>query len=67
MTTAQLTTLDSPEAVEVFRWRIHRLLGAGYHLDDAVTLAGRGDVDLHEAMRLLERGCSSATATRILL
>jgi hypothetical protein len=67
MTTAQITDTESPEAIEVFRWRIRRLLGAGYLLGDAITLAARGDVDLHDAVRLLERGCSSATAARILL
>lgn len=67
MTTAQLTTLDSPEAVEVLRWRIRTLLGAGYMLGDAIAVATSGGVDLHDAVLLLERGCSSATAVRILL
>ena len=67
MTTAQLASLDSPEAVEVLRWRIRTLLGAGYMLGDAINIARRGDVDLHAAVGLLERGCSSATAVRILI
>jgi hypothetical protein len=67
MTTAQLTELDSPEAAEVFRWRMGTLLGAGYLLGDAVRLAMAGHVDLHAAVRLAERGCPSATAVRILL
>lgn len=67
MTTAQLTELDSPEATEVLRWRMGTLLSAGYLLGDAVRLAMAGHVDLHAAVRLLERGCPSATAARILL
>lgn len=67
MTTAQLTELDSPEATQVLRWRLRTLLGAGYGYADAVALAMAGDVDLHAAARLIERGCPSALAVRILL
>ena len=67
MTTAQLASLDSPEAVEVLRWRIRTLLGGGYLLGDAINIARRGDVDLHAAVSLVERGCPSATAVAILI
>jgi hypothetical protein len=67
MTTAQLISLDSPEATEVFRWRFSTLAAAGYELGDALRLALDGDVDLHAAASLLARGCPSATAVRILL
>jgi hypothetical protein len=58
--------LDS-EATQVLRWRIRTLLGAGYRYGDALDLAMNGDVDLHDATRLLERGCPSKLAPRILL
>jgi hypothetical protein len=67
MTTALLTELDTAEAVEVLRWRIRSLLGAGYLLGDAVRLARARHVDLHAAVELARRGCPSATAARILL
>lgn len=67
MTTAQLTSLDTLEAEEVFRWRFSTLASAGYELDDALRLALNGDVDLHAAANLVARGCPSATAVRILL
>jgi hypothetical protein len=67
MTTAQLTELDSPEAVQVLRWRLRTLLAAGYGYRDALTLAQEGEVDLHAATRLARRGCPSALAVRILL
>lgn len=67
MTTAQLTELDSPEATQVLRWRLRRLLEAGYGYGDAVTLAMAGDVDLHTAIRLVRGGCPSALGVRILL
>jgi len=67
MTTAQLTDLDSPEMAQVLRWRLRTLLGAGYGYGDAINLARRGDVDLHAAIRLVERGCPSATAVEILI
>jgi hypothetical protein len=67
MTTAQLTDLDSPEATQVLRWRLRTLLVAGYRYGDAINLARMGDVDLHAAVRLVERGCPSATAVEILI
>jgi len=67
MTTAQLASLETPEAVEVLRWRIRTLLSAGYMLGDAIHLARRGDVDLHAAVGLLEHGCPSTTAVQILI
>lgn len=51
----------------MLRWRLRTLLGAGYGYADAVALAMAGDVDLHAAARLIERGCPSALAVRILL
>ena len=67
MTAAEFETLDESEAGNVFRWRLHELLRAGYACDDAVTLTVHFEVDLHLAIDLPRRGCPHATALRILL
>ena len=51
----------------VIRWRMLVLLRAGYKWDDAVELATETGVDLHLAVDLVDRGCASETARRILL
>ena len=51
----------------VVRWRMLVLLRAGYAWDDALELATETDVDLHLAVDLVNRGCTSETARRILL
>ena len=51
----------------VVRWRFDRLVDAGYEPEAASKLAERLEVDLHEAVRLLHRGCPPATAVRILV
>jgi len=51
----------------VVRWRMIVLLRAGYLWDDAVELAMDTNVDLHLAVELVDRGCASETARRILL
>jgi hypothetical protein len=51
----------------VVRWRMLVLLRAGYAWDDAVELATETGVDLHLAVDLVNRGCASETARRILL
>lgn len=53
-----------PDDVEL--WRFEQLLEAGYPLDVADRLAARRDVDLHQAVELLERGCPVLTAYAIL-
>jgi hypothetical protein len=67
MSIAEFTSLDDAEAVGVLRWRLRELARAGYALDDAVVLASRVEVDLHEACDLVARGCPSGTVIRILL
>jgi len=54
------------ELERVERWRAEALERAGYAHDDALELASRTDVDLHEAIGLLERGCPVKLAVRIL-
>jgi spore coat polysaccharide biosynthesis protein SpsF (cytidylyltransferase family) len=50
----------------VVRWRMSVLLRAGYLWDDALELAMDTKVDLHLAVELVDKGCESATARRIL-
>ena len=58
-------TLES-ELERVERWRAEALERAGYDSESAAELAGRLDVDLHEAIQLLERGCPAELALEIL-
>jgi hypothetical protein len=66
MPTADTTTLRPTEQELVERWRAQELERAGYSPDVAAELAMRGDVDLHRAIELLEKGCSPALAAEIL-
>ena len=54
------------ELDRVERWRTAELMRVGFPGDDAVALAARLDVDLHEAVALVERGCPTELAIRIL-
>jgi hypothetical protein len=55
------------EQERVERWRAEELMRAGYDPAGAAELATRGDVDLHRAIQLLERGCPADLALQILL
>ena len=66
MAAAQLEHHESETDV-VRRWRFDELLRAGYDIADAAELALRTEIDLHWAVSLVQRGCPSATATRIAL
>jgi len=66
MAAAEFETVDVRE-LELFRWRLHELLRAGYASGDALTLTTHLAVDLHVAIDLPQRGCPHATALRILL
>lgn len=66
MAAAQLEH-DESETDLVRRWRFDELLRAGYDIADAAELALRTEIDLHWAVSLVQRGCPSATATRIAL
>ena len=66
MAAAQLEHHDSESDV-VRRWRFDELLRAGDDIADAAELALRTEIDLHWAVSLVQRGCPSATATRIAL
>jgi hypothetical protein len=54
------------ELERVERWRTSELMRVGFPGDDAVALAARTDVDLHQAIELVQRGCPPALALRIL-
>jgi hypothetical protein len=67
MTAAQFEDLHVDEAAEVLAWRFDALCRSGYDLDAAAVLAANIQVDLHEAVDLVSRGCPHDLATRILL
>jgi hypothetical protein len=55
------------ELERVERWRAEELARAGYEPVDALELAARPDVDLHQAIELVERGCPVELAVQILI
>ena len=63
---AELRRLETDEE-RVLQWRRQALEQAGYPSRLALKLALRGEVDLHLAAGLVERGCPAETAARILL
>jgi hypothetical protein len=52
---------------QVEAWRLEQLISAGYPVRLAEQLAEAHDVDLHQAVELVEHGCPFLTATEILL
>jgi len=52
---------------EILDWRFEQLRRVGYDRDEAQLVSRRLDVDLHQAVDLLERGCPSKVALEILL
>ena len=66
MTATELDFIDT-ESDRVQQWRVEALERAGYDATAAAVLAVRTDIDLHAATALIERGCSSELALRILL
>lgn len=65
MSATTLTASSTPRE-QVREWRFEQLQAAGYPQGEAFVLAGRLDVDLHVALRLIGAGCPAATAARIL-
>ena len=63
--TAAETQQDEATLIEA--WRAEALERAGYLASEAAELAARHDIDLHQAIDLLARGCPSPLALRILL
>jgi hypothetical protein len=67
MDETELHVLEDTEQQQIELWRIEELQHAGYSHRAAGRLAARTDIDLHLAVRLLERGCAPELALRILL
>jgi hypothetical protein len=51
---------------DVIDWRRCRLLEAGFLTALATVLAGNREVDIHELLQLVDRGCPPDLAARIL-
>jgi len=67
MTAAQFEDLRIDEAAEVLAWRFDALCRSGFDLDAAAVLAANVEVELHQAIELVGRGCPPALAARILI
>jgi hypothetical protein len=67
MAAADLEVKADSEIVRIERWRAEELERAGYDRKQAATLAARHDVDLHNAVDLVRRGCPAEVALSILL
>jgi hypothetical protein len=67
MSAAELETLYLSEIDRIEQWRHEELERAGYDSESALVLAASHDVDLHDAVRLLQRGCTVDLALQILL
>jgi hypothetical protein len=65
VTVAPPQDLELDEAERVLLWRISTLVGAGYCDECAIEIACSA-IDLHAAVDLLERGCPTDLALRIL-
>lgn len=51
----------------VEHWRAEELIRAGYQPTDAIALAARHDIDLHDAIGLIKQGCPYELAIEILI
>jgi hypothetical protein len=67
MSAVELALVHESERDRVEQWRHEALERAGYGSEAAIVLAASHDVDLHDAVSLLERGCSVELALQILL
>ncbi len=67
MATAELQVVRETELDRVESWRTEELIRAGYNPSDAIALAARHDIDLHEAVELLDNGCPIELAIDILI
>ena len=67
MAATDIYLADPTEIERIERWRAEELERAGYEPRAAGRLAVRHDVDLHQAIDLLQRGCPVDVALKILL
>ena len=65
MTAAETGIFEEIELIQA--WRAEALERAGYAAAEAAEVAVRTDIDLHQAIGLLERGCPAELALQILL
>lgn len=59
--------VEISELRRVELWRFDELCRAGYDSESADVLSIRLDINLHDAIGLIQDGCSPMTAIRILL
>ena len=67
MTAANANVITESELDRIVRWRSEELERAGYSTEGSAALAARLDIDLHEAIDIVKRGCPAEIALRILL
>jgi hypothetical protein len=67
LASTELQILEQTEIERIERWRAQELERAGYEPRAAGRLAVRHDVDLHRAIDIIQRGCDTKLALRILL
>lgn len=58
-------TWDCTPQIDVARWRLRRLLDAGFARPLAATLAATPATDVHALLELVDRGCPPHLAARI--
>ena len=59
--------IQETELDRITSWRAEELERAGYDRRAAQRIAARHDVDLHQAVELLQQGCPPELALNILL
>jgi hypothetical protein len=67
MSAADVSLPEETELDRIERWRAQELERAGYDPLSAAELAASHEVDLHQAVELIRRGCPPELAARILL
>jgi hypothetical protein len=63
---ACLQAASSGGVVDVLTWRRCRLVEAGFPTELATQLAANPEIDVHELLALVDRGCPPHLAARIL-
>lgn len=65
--TEKRASVDPPRDAQRFsQWRMKRLMALGFPIEIADQLAHDGQVDIHELLELVDRGCTPHLAARIL-
>ena len=57
---------EQDERAKVRSWRLHVLIEAGYPIELAERVA-TSDADLHDAVELIDQGCTPEMAAQILV